>query len=270
MVKTRFGREIRFAAVLAACLLLYGCFEYNEEIRFNSDGSGTVRAHGWIDYEVANRFYSGEDDQQVLPPITTGMVNYFAVGSRKVSIEEVSVMPAGGKWVFDITVAFANVEELRKTNYFRQRAVNLAFQTAKKLRFTGKATPSPLEIAKDHADVYKGNPYSAKFIEMYGTDEFKALAELGSLTYMVAIRGANAAGNADRVETTDQNTIEAYWSFNAGDLIDVEIPARFQLTTTLPPERGFTEVVVVLLVASIVGILAASIRLAMIKMKGAS
>lgn len=269
MVMERFGREIRFAVFLAACVLFCGCFEYNEEIRFNDDGSGTVRVYGWIDYEIAKRFYSGEEDQQVMPPLTAGMVDYLAVGSRKVDVEEVSVVPEGGKWVFDITLAFADMEELRKTNYFRQRGVNLTFQTAKKLRFTGKATPSPIEIAKDYADVYKDNPYSVKFLEMYGTNEFKALIEPGKLTYMVAMRGAKAVGNADRIDTTTKNTVEAHWSFDIDDLIDADSPVKLQLTTTLPPERGFTEVVVMLLVVSIVGILVASIRLVILKMQGA-
>jgi len=257
-----------FAAVL--CLAACGCFEYNEEIRLNEDGSGTVRVHGWIDYETASGFYSGAEDEQVLPPVTAGTVKYLITGSSKVWADEVTVVPEGGKWTFDIRVSFADIDELKKTNYFRQRNPSLAFRHAKELRFSCRATPTPVEMAKDYAEVYKDNPYSEKYIEAYGGERFSRLTNQADFDYVVSMRAADAAGNAQSVEAVEKNRIEGRWHFEARELLDAEKTVSLDLIATLPPERGFTEIVILLLLASVAGIIIPAVRLVIPKMQGVS
>ncbi len=260
---------LRVGVVTVVCLALNGCLEYNEEIRLNPDGSGTVRVHGQIDYNAAMRYYDGPSDP-VRPPLTRAIVDSLLVGSEAVSISEISVLPEAGRWVYDITVYFSSISELARTSYFRNRAISVGLESPRELGFSASVSPTPFEVARDHAQTFRDNPYSAGFVEAYDTDQIRTHIERSRLSYLVSMRGIEGTGTADIVQPVRGGLVEARWQFAAAAVLNGRRDARLQLTTRLPGERGFTEVVILILLASVIGIIVAAVRLVILKMQGAS
>ena len=99
--------------------------------------------------------------------------------------------------------------------------------------------------------------------------EFPANYSQANLIFTVLTRGISATG-ADKDDSPALNRIRAEWSFIAGDLAANEEGEKMEILVRLPPEKGFTEVVMVVLALSVIGILVPAIRLVIMKIQGVS
>jgi len=269
---TRF-RPLRFARALLVLVFassLLGCFEYKEEITINDDGSGTVKISGWIDGNITAPLYEGEEERMMPPPVGQGLAERLIVGSRKVTLTDYSMYSEGQKWVFEATIEFADLEELAKTKYFKQRKPSLTMVAAKELRYRSTIGRNLVDMAIDRSEIDKDNKYAAGFAAAMNTENFKNQVLGGKMTYSVAFKGTDATGTTDFVDAPAPNTVRGRWEFSVPDLLDAEEPARMELVSKLPPERGFTEVVMIVLVLSVIGILVPAVRLVILKIKGVS
>ena len=228
------SRAVLTARVLAGALLSLaacGCFEYNEELTLNRDGTGTVRISGWIDAKVAEAFYSGEANTQLMPPITRGIANDMSVGTSDVRVAAFSSTLEGGKWLYDVTFEMVDLDALGAARFFRQREILLRYATAKQTRFSCYIEPSLLRLARDQAQVYKDNPYSEKLLAAMDSDDFKKSVSEAPLTYKVTLPGAKISGNATRMDIDPSGeTVSAVWEYRLSEIHESEKAPRFELT----------------------------------------
>ncbi len=265
----KLSRARALACVLFA-LSACGCFEYTEEIFLNKDGSGTVTITGWIDGEAARAFYASEEASAVMPPVSRGIANAMSAGSEKVTIADFVSTLEAGRWQFEVTLDFADLDSLNRVKFFRQREFSLTYVTAKQTRFRGYPKPTLLQTARDMAEVYRDNPYSENFLAAGETDIRKLVAG-APVVYKVTMPGSRVTGNA---ESTDRDpregTVTAVWEYTLGEMISQEKPPRFELTVDLPAIQLFRAAVVILLILSLVGVLVPAIRLVILKLQRVS
>lgn len=264
------SREVRLGVVVLLGALLCGCFEYTQEINIKNDGSGDVRITAWINADVAGHFRADVHGGEIPPPIRKALVKDMTLGSKQVKLTDVTVALEGDKWVYEITLSFQNVAALAKTKFFRRMHPSLDFVSTKRLRFKEGLTTTLIDIAKDRARTLNEDVYAGKFLKAVDTDEFKSLVSDAKLTYIVNMPGRTATGNSDHIDVSGNDRVRATWHFTMKNLLDQKAGSAIEVTSTLPPERGFSQIVIVLLLLSVVGMLVPAIRLVILKVKGAS
>ncbi|MCD6404622.1 MAG: hypothetical protein J7M19_02215 [Planctomycetes bacterium] len=264
------SRGLRLGAVVLLGTLLCGCFEYTQEININDDGSGEVRVTAWIDANVAGRFRADVRGGEIPAPIRKAVIRDITLGSKQVKLTDMTVVLEGDRWVYEITLAFQNAAALAKTKFFRRMHPSLDFVSTKQLRFKEGLTTTLIDIARDRAKTLNEDIYAENFLKAVDTDEFKSLVADAKLTYVVTMPGRTATGNSDRVEGIGDDRIRASWDFTMKNLLDQRAGSTLEITSTLPPERGFSQIVIVLLLLAVVGMLVPAIRLVILKVKGAS
>ena len=257
----------RIGAVLSAVIILCGCFEYEEEITLEKDGSGTVRIRARIDAEAA-AVYQGGSTEKGQPPVNKGMINALSFGSRKAELGPTTIDREPKAWVYDVTLYFDDVESLANVKFFRSRKLVYRYVTAKEVRFGQSVVPTLLDLMKTQAETFQDNDYAYSFLQAIENDALKKMLAGARLTYTVIMPGTSAVGNTSDINDLGANKVSGQWSYTLGELAESELTERLNLRSTLPPEKGFTQLVILLLLASVVGILVTAIRLLLIKMKG--
>ncbi len=108
--------------VLFLCFLLLAmtsCFEYNERLIINEDGSGKLEVEYWgysdsdMDFNDKEYWLSEDDDD-----IRRNVKKNFT--ARNVKLDKFRVRDRGEKRYVNFTVKFKNVKDLNRTRYFRK------------------------------------------------------------------------------------------------------------------------------------------------------
>lgn len=271
MVSSRVVPGARVLAVALFALCACGCFEYNEVITLNRDGTGTATISGWIDANVAESLYSGEEGRQVMPPVTEGIARDMSVGSEDVRVASFSCTLESGRWHYDVTIEFANLDALSDTVFFRQREMSLTYVTAKQTRFRCYIRPSLLQMARERAEKYTDNPYSEKLLAAIDSDDFKKAVADVPMTYKIVLPGVKISGNAARTDSDPSgDAVSAVWEYRLGDILTPDKAPRFELTMDLPEIQVYRIIVIVVLLLSLIGVLVPAIRLVILKLQGVS
>lgn len=106
------------AVVLAAALtLLYGCFEYEEEVVLNADGSGTVK----LKYTMAEKdavhternWKPGPDGVLNDMPVTREHAEQFFAGREGIAVSDILVETRDDKRTVSYSLAFDNCSNLQ-------------------------------------------------------------------------------------------------------------------------------------------------------------
>jgi len=252
----------------AAALVFTGCFEYTEEIEINQDGSGTLTVHATIDAEAAAGFRGELEGEKVPPPVSIGAIRDRLVGSSQVRLQSDNIRLEGENWVYDVVVSFENIEALGSIRYLDRRNIRYGYPEPKKIRLSMRLQPDIVREALDAARTYESDPYAEKFIEAASEENFIDRVANAPMTYRVTMQGAGGVGNADEIRPLPDDRVRGTWEYKAGEIVGKETPRELQLTATLPPERGFTPLVVIVLLASVAGILVPAIRLVILKVRG--
>ncbi len=266
------------ACVLAA-MSLSGCFEYKETIDIARDGAGTVRITGWIDAKLARSFYTplrdADKSAPSRPPISKKLATMLAGSSKKIQLTDFEIALEEGKWKFDATLKFETLKDLARIPLFKDRKPLLTYVTPKEIRYRRHLKTTLMEMVLEQAKNLKSteSTYAVKFAKAMSDEkfakEFPANYSQANLIFTVLTRGISATG-ADKVDSPELNRIRAEWSFIAGDLAANEEGEKMEILVRLPPEKGFTEVVMVVLALSVIGILVPAIRLVIMKIQGVS
>lgn len=275
-----YGKNLLAVSVcVLAAMSLSGCFEYKETIDIARDGAGTVHITGWIDAKLARSFYTplenADEGAPHRPPISKKLANKMAGGSSNVQLTDFNIELDDGKWVFDATLKFETLKDLAKIPLFKNRKPLLTYVTPKEVSYRRHLkttlTGLMLEVAKDLKPTE--NTYVVKFTGAMSDEkfakEFAANYAQANVIFTVLTRGTSATG-ADIVTYPELNRVRAEWSFLAGDLAANEEGEKMEMLVRLPPEKGFTEVVMVVLALSVIGILVPAIRLVIMKIQGVS
>ena len=278
-----YGKNLLALSVcVLAAMLLSGCFEYKETIDIARDGAGTVHITGWIDAKLARSFYTPLEDADEgapqRPPISKKLAIKLVGGSKSVQLTDFEIGLDDGKWKFDATIKFETLKDLGRTTLFKTRKPLLTYVTPKEVRYRRHLkttlTDLVLEVAKDLKPTE--NTYAVKFTGAMSDEKFAKEFALNyapaNLIFTVLTRGASPtdATDADKVDSPELNRIRAEWSFIAGDLAANEEGEKMEILVRLPPEKGFTEVVMIVLALSVIGILVPAIRLVIMKIQGVS
>jgi hypothetical protein len=267
-------RSLARLCVLALALpLVWGCYKYKEMITIEQGGKGTVHITASIPEKSSKDvvyYDSSKITGKVPPPITAGLIENMFLGSKQVKVASrvISPEPVDGQWQYDIIVEFASVDALKLTRYFSNRAISLSFPGGRQMKFTEKLSPTLIEMAKAEAKSLPKDAYAPMFLVTASAPDFNDVVGSAEVSYGITMPGIDAsvdptaqctvAGNPD-------NTTTATWNYSAKDLSAMTPPPTLSMAVALPAERGFMPIVIVLLLASVVGILAPAIRLLMLK-----
>ena len=273
MTDSSWRRLLRLICLVLMLPAVYGCFEYAEVIRIKADGSGTVEINASVPEAVAATYRVGSFSGQVPPPVSEGIVQKLMVGSRGVNISACDIELEGGVWKYNVFIDFDNVRSLAQTKYFKQRNLSLHFSSAKELHFRQDIYPSLVQMAADEAKTtaFKEYPYSKPFLAAVEAPDFKDVVANAKIRYSVVVPGIRILSGFDGdTDILSDGLISAGKDYKITDFMQANIKQLMDFRTVLPEERGFTPLVIALLLASIVGILVPAIRLLLIKARGAA
>ena len=270
MENARWRPVARLACLAALVAALSGCFEYKEVMTVTSDGSGTVEINATLPEDVAAKFRKGTFTDQVPAPVRAGVIQQLMTGSARVRMTFCDVTLENNVWTYSIKVEFDNVRDLSAVRYFKGRNLTFAFSAAKELHYREEIYPSLLQMAKDEAKVISDDAYAEGFLAVVDSPDFaKTYLENARLTYEVVMPGINVTSDG-KSEILPDDRVRVTKEYKITDFLKTDVRQSMDIRTGLPAEKGFMPVVVILLLASVVGILVPAIRLLMLKSKGAS
>lgn len=258
--------RLAVVCILAAGAL--GCFKYRETINLQRNGSGTVEIEATIPESVA-KGYRAEDAEQV-PPVSAGYISSkLFLGSDRVDVTTSTVELRDDQWYFHVVASFKSLQDLNRVRFFRDRAMRLDPEANNKMRFAEVLKPDLIKMAKDESSRVADNPYVAYFLAVLeSTTDWKTKMGTAELTYEVVMPGATASAPSGRVEGLPEERVKATWNFTLIDVLNAQTPPGIAMVIDLPAEKGPMTLIIVLLLASMVGIVVPAIRLLMLKSKG--
>ena len=163
-----------------------------------------------------------------------------------------------------------NIRDLSAVRYFKGRNLTLAFSGAKELHFREDIYPSLVQMAKDEAKVVTDDAYAEGFLAVVDSPDFaKTYLESAKLSYEVVMPGIDVTSDG-KTEILPDDRVRVTKEYKIADFLKTDVRQSIDIKTGLPAEKGFLPVVVILLLASVIGILVPAIRLLMLKSKGAS
>ena len=267
---THGGRAaLRFALAVLVSAAAWGCFEYKEVLTLKDDGSGTVHITATVPESTAAQFRTEESEGKTPAPVRAGVIQQMMVGTRNARLARCDVTLENGLWTYDVIVEFTNIRELTKVVYFKQRNVRVELATAKEMRFHEEIRPSLVQMAKDQAKVLTEDAYSKALLDKAEKPVFQALVESAKMTFEVVLPGIGATFEGQYFIEKDErgeSMIRATKEFKQSDFAPTATNPVFDVTAIMPPERGFTSLVVLLLLASLVGAVIPALRLFVLKM----
>ena len=110
------------AALLGALVMMYGCYEYEEHLTLNADGSGSVK----VKYVMAEEEAADEVERWDPPPdsLRDGAipcekkhVEELFSGKEGLKVRDISVSTSDGQRTVSFTVTFDNFQRLQKTHF---------------------------------------------------------------------------------------------------------------------------------------------------------
>jgi len=257
----------RLAALALLLSALWGCLEYKEVVTVTSDGSGTVEIDATIPERIAADYRTGTYTGKTPAPVREGVIQQWFTGSTGARITDLQVELINNVWTYRVTLDFDSIRSLARVKYFKGRNISVSYPSAKELRFRQEIWPTLLQMAKDQAKLLSDDAYVPEFLAKVDTDGFRPLLADSKLKYQVVMPGLSAQYNGtytleanDNIRATRDLTMAVAADQTAKEVMDIR--------ATLPPEQGFTPVVVLLLLASLAGILVTAIRLLVLKMRG--
>jgi hypothetical protein len=263
----------RLAIVVVSALVCCGCLEYKETITFNKDGSGSVEITLSIQDSVASSFLSDEvkASGKIPPPLREPSIRSQFYGSKSVFVSTcvVPTEPENGVWKYHVKAEFDSVGSLSVTKYFKQRALLLAFSGPKELHFREDFTPSLLTMTTAEAKNLANDPYASSYLASVDAPDFAKTIQGAKLTHEVVVPGERAVQPVEGMtEVLPGGFIKVSRDFQLTDFLNKNARQYLDVKTVQPQEEGFTPVVVVLLLLSIVGILVPALRLLLLKVQG--
>jgi len=265
-----FARFARLAATAALLAVLAGCFEYKESITVRPDGSGTVEITAWISEKAAQNYRPSDLPGAAPPPVSKGVVEQLMSGSGTVNLVQHDIRLEGDRWNYRVRLDFDNVRSLSEVRYFSRRDMRLYFPSAKELGFREDISPSLFQQAKDVAKTLATDPYAKPFLAVADSANFPAVVEGATISYSVTLPGISATAPEGIVTRGEGDMFTLTREFKMSDFLKAGPPQLVQVTTALPAEYSFTVIVVILLLASIIGILVPAVRLIIIKTHGSA
>lgn len=253
--------------------LAWGCFDYEEVITISDDGSGTVEITASIDKALADRYVDvTQYPEGPPPPVTSGIIRQsLMIGSANVKVEDVNVELKDDRWQYRVALTFSDIESLAKVTYFRPRSLKLTWEGGKRLVFGQLLKPTLVALAASQAKTATEHPYSQAFLLAVAAPDFYTENVIRSTcNYEVVLPGIKAMSPNGRISTRSNELVSVRWEFTAGDLKNTDSTPSLRVTSTLPAEKGFMPLVIVILLASVVGVLIPAIRLLVLKMRGTS
>lgn len=263
----------RLAGILMSAVLCCGCLEYKETLTFNKDGSGSVEITLSIQEQVSSSFLSDEVrlSGKIPPPLKEPAIRAQFYGSRAVNVSAcvVPTRPEDGAWKYIIKADFENIGSLSATKYFKQRGLLLAFSGPKELHFRESFTPSLLALATAEAKNLANDPYAASYLASVDAPDFVKTLQGAKLRYEVVVPGERAVQPVEgTAEVVEGGFVKVSREFQLSDFANRNATQSLDVKSVQPEEEGFTPVVVLLLLLSIVGILVPALRLLLLKVQG--
>lgn len=269
---------MRLAALAAFLPLVWGCFKYKETITIEQSGRGTVEIAASIPEKTAsgNVYYDNTKitGDTVPAPVPAGAIDQMLLGGKGVRVVSKNVELVDGFWEYNVKIEFTSIDDLARTKYFKGRNMTVTFVGGKQMKFSQTLRPTIIDSAREQAKLTPGFAYSAPFLNSVDDAEWlQKTAGRGTLSYGVIMPGINATAEPSgqgKIEGRPDNTTGASWEYTYSDFLPPGTLPTLGMTVDLPAEKGFMPVVVILLLASIAGILVPAARLLMIKSRRSS
>ncbi len=118
-------RKTFLIASAALAALAAGCVSYDERIELNPDGSGVVRMHVTVAEQVIGPAgkVSAEKEDDLLPMPRKEMI--ADIEKQGFTVKNLRVESTGGLRHFYLVLAFRNIEDVRKSEFFGGRTVSV-------------------------------------------------------------------------------------------------------------------------------------------------